>query len=324
MIPALSIIISAHNSHETLPCLLRSIARQNLAVEVVLVDDCSRAPYDELVAEWRQKGMEIHGIRAPQRVFTKETRLIGLENATAPIVTFADADDAFWGSDNLAEAVKLFTQHHVDLLHFSAVDGDENFASDIAWACPAQASLHGWDIMRAFARSFHKFNIWGKLYSRAVWQGLVPVARAFPVQRYCEDMYLFFLYALHAKQYMGAPIPAYQYHVNSESAQFRALGRLVATDAILQGFIPYMRSRQCPDDICRDMEVSLSRHRALQAIRYLGTGSAGAAEKMKQCLVEAQEEVSARELLRILLLSNAKLAQMITDIVNPVSRVIFY
>ena len=322
MTPALSIVVPLRNNHQTLPRLLDSIAQQNIALETILVDDCSDEPYDALAETYRCQGMDIRLIRTPRQVYTKEARLLGIEAARAEILTFADGDDIFLGVDLLGSLVRLFTQHQADILHFSTKDISIESVSEINWLSPFQAEMRGWDIMRKFADVFSRFNIWGKLYRRSLWQELVPVARAFPIQRYCEDMYLFFLYALHSKFYLGCPVPAYGYYFVPESASERAFQRMLATDTIKQRFIPYMQSQGCPEDIVKIMGEHLGCHVALQATRWLrdfcfesapGSGN-------RDYLAEIPEQMPEKELLRILLDANASLARTLTSMAGPVIR----
>ena len=333
MNPALSIIVPAHNNRETLPRLLESIARQDLSLETIVVDDDSRVPCHDLIKEYQAQGMELRLICPPRRVYTKEARLIGIEAARGEIITFADADDEIYGKEGLKDALAKFQECRPDLLHVSTVDMAVGMKREILWLAPVADVLRDGNVMRAFALPFYRFNVWGKFYRRELWLRLLPQARAFPVQRFCEDMFLFFLYALYAKSYVGYPVPVYGYHFAPENAHSRAVGRMFATDMIRQYFIPLMREQECPEDLIQIFDDNLANHTALQATRWLHDFSltpghsdvsssflAKGVESMKN--TDGRERISEHDLLRILLASNARLANALTGMINPSSRLV--
>ena len=321
MTQSLSIIIAARNSHATLPHLLWSISRQKLDIQVIVVDDYSQEPYDVIVNEWQCKGMHIELIRTPHLVQTKDARLIGLERAIAPVITFADADDAYYGSENLARAVTIYHETGADLLQFAAVTSETPQAHFLNWALPFVDRLEGWDIIRTFGERFTNWEIWCRLYSRDLWLKLMPIARAFPLGRYCDDLYLFLLYALHAKLYIGTLIPAYSYYY--VQAQYsRALGRMLATETVRRLFPDYMRQCHCPEEICTMVETGLARHVTLQATRYVETRASIKDPNPQARFADALEIVTPRELLQILMQANGRLAQEIKSRLNPISRLV--
>ena len=58
MRPLFSIIISCYNSSKTIERLLESLCKQELTkdeLEIIISDDCSTEPYDDIVNEYKDK-----------------------------------------------------------------------------------------------------------------------------------------------------------------------------------------------------------------------------------------------------------------------------
>ena len=319
MKPILSIIVPAHNANATLPRLLESISAQNLPLEIIVVDDCSDEPCKRLALSFRGPKLDIRYIRPPQQVFTKEARLLGLETASAEIVTFADADDVLYGTDQIGAAVELFQRQEPDILHCGTVNMAATSTCEISWYGPVAAELSNWEIIERCA-AHSRYSVWGKFYRRSLWQRLIPEARNFPVRRFLEDVYLSFLYALHAKRYIGAPILVYGYHIDPSKKYTRALDRMFAANIIRRDFIPYMHKCACPEDTVMAIEIHLRRLILKQVAFWLTDFSL--LQELEKENVESFNfsraltvGMSHRELLRILLESNALLASMLTSMI---------
>jgi glycosyltransferase involved in cell wall biosynthesis len=68
MHPVLSIIIPHYNHALELPHLLQSICDQNFNdLEVIVVDDYSETPCDEVIAAFAAKGLNVRLLRSGER-----------------------------------------------------------------------------------------------------------------------------------------------------------------------------------------------------------------------------------------------------------------
>lgn len=90
----LSIIIPAYNSGKTIGDALQSICNQNMNddIEVIVSDDCSTEPYDDVLDKYRDR-LEIKYVKTDYNCCPANTRQRGAENATARWLTFMDHDD---------------------------------------------------------------------------------------------------------------------------------------------------------------------------------------------------------------------------------------
>lgn len=317
MKPVLSIIVPARNANDTLPELLESIAAQRLPVETIVVDDCSEEPCEDLALSFRGPHQDVCYIRPPKQVFMRGGRLLGLEAARAEVVTFADADDAFYGTGNLGEAIELFHRFEPDILHCNAIDTAATQPQEWFFSRPVAAELVGWDIIREFTVQFRAWNVWGKFYRRSLWRDVIPKILDVPIQNACEDMSLVFPYVLHAKHYIGELIPVYRYHWKPDISMPRTFGRLLGLDIIRRSFIPYMRKNDCPENIVSAMDANLIKlitlwmmycFKDFSLLRKQAKEAAG-----DTVLPEALAAIPPKELLHILLQANAAVARLLAE-----------
>ena len=92
----LSVIIPAYNSRPYIGRLLKSIAKQKYDdLEVVIADDCSPEPYDEVVDAFRDT-LNIVRTSTKYNCCPGNTRQAGVDAASGDWYTFADHDDAYY------------------------------------------------------------------------------------------------------------------------------------------------------------------------------------------------------------------------------------
>ena len=95
--PLFSVIISCYNSQKTIGRLLESLCQQNLdyeELEVIIADDCSTEPYDEIVQLYLNKLM-IKETKTEYNCCPGNTREAGMQVATGQWICFSDHDDEF-------------------------------------------------------------------------------------------------------------------------------------------------------------------------------------------------------------------------------------
>lgn len=92
----LSVIIPAYNSRPYIGRLLKSIAKQKYNdLEVVIADDCSPEPYDDVVDAFRDT-LNIVRTSTKYNCCPGNTRQAGVDAASGDWYTFADHDDAYY------------------------------------------------------------------------------------------------------------------------------------------------------------------------------------------------------------------------------------
>ena len=104
----LSVIIPAYNSGPYIGRLLKSIAKQRFKdLEVVIADDCSPEPYDDVVDAFRGS-LNIVRTSTAYNCCPGNTRQAGVDAASGDWYTFADHDDAFYPHvfEKVAEVIR--------------------------------------------------------------------------------------------------------------------------------------------------------------------------------------------------------------------------
>ena len=91
-----SIVIPCFNSSPYIAETLESIVNQHLGdkIQVVLVDDCSTEPFDEIVDTFKDK-LNIKTVKTDSNCGPSRTRQVGVDNADGEWITFCDHDDTF-------------------------------------------------------------------------------------------------------------------------------------------------------------------------------------------------------------------------------------
>ena len=272
----ISLIVPNRNHAHKLPRLLDSVlAQQGVRIEVVIVDDASDAPYGELLEGYRSQGLRINFVQGEKRLYTKNARLAGIRAAQAPIVAFADADDALVGAQTLARHWRRMVVEDAQVLHFrsyiAAPDG--TLARYFHVADPFAEHLEGTDIFTHFLiNDIHGTSaVWNKLFRKDVFLQFMDHAMQSTVLRYVEDLYLNSLYLMHAQSYIGSHEVGYAYSY-VEKDRVDATERAVYTYAMRHELLPYMERLGIGEDTraqyaaCLDHYLSLCVGRLAMAI----------------------------------------------------------
>jgi glycosyltransferase involved in cell wall biosynthesis/2-polyprenyl-3-methyl-5-hydroxy-6-metoxy-1,4-benzoquinol methylase len=93
-LPAITVLLSAYNSADTLDKTLQSVFDQTFRPHVVCVDDASTDATPEVLMRWRKKfGRSMHVITNKKNMGLTRSLNKGLKVATTPYVARIDADD---------------------------------------------------------------------------------------------------------------------------------------------------------------------------------------------------------------------------------------
>ncbi len=314
MIPTLSIIIPYFNHRVSLPRLLESIKQQSLKdIEIVIVDDNSEQECEDIASNFSRQGLCVRLVRNTERLYVKNTRLAGVEAATAPRFMFADADDVLWGDSALEEHVRLQVEHDADVVHFRSilVDGKAEFSGAYSWADPFAPKLAGGNIFRAYARSEMDGGvIWNKIFKRSFWLRIMPELRQLPLKTACEDIFLNILVFFHAQIYVGSDLTGYGFHFCPEKRGEKALMRAVALYKILNSTIPSLRASGGNKDDIQRLEQSLLNFMAVCGGRagiYAQSRGDALNDLVKEALSQEPCEMLIKTLLGALAVNGSKL-----------------
>jgi len=273
MPPLLSVIIPHYNHHDALPNALESILNQSLKdIETVIVDDCSDAPCDDIVAGYRAKGRNVTLVRNEKRKYTKESRLIGIEAARGELIAFLDADDTFYKNAALQYHVELLLEADADIVQFELLHYADRVKKPHSpwWAKPLAEDLRDGDIFRTYLRgNCGGHLVCGKIATRKLWLTCLPPARASSVRRYKEDLLLASLLFFHARRYIGSTRIGYVYFHNNVAALHKAFGRCASLYAMLTEFLPYIQQQGADTATCAEMQAYLFKEIKENMMKYL-------------------------------------------------------
>jgi glycosyltransferase involved in cell wall biosynthesis len=316
MKPAISIIIPHYNHAKELPRLLKSLCAQQMTdMEVIVVDDCSDTPCDCVVDAFAAKGLDVRLLKSRERVFTKNARLLGMRDARADIIAFADCDDEFINPPSLHEHVREFRATGADLLHFHVhtTDCNDNFIPGVRIGAPLAERLEGRDIFARLVACNFGFPVWGKLYARDLCLRVADAAWDIPIMRYAEDTCLSSLLFFHARRYVGSAATGYHHRYvdkrNAESAE-RAWYKYL----MLTRVVPYLAENGCPEPLLQNFARLMRQKLCLHAGRFCkaaSTDDAFLTDKELDSLLNLTDE---RTWLRILILGNGMNAKKLVRI----------
>lgn len=247
----LSFVIPYYNHKESLPRLLDSVLAQTLKnIEIIIVDDCSDEPCDDVVAAYARNGLDITLIKCEQRQYTKNARLKGIEAAKAPVIGFADADDILWGRETLERHLCQMQKEQADVLHFNLLNLDNTGEGGeiFNWGRPLASFLEGANIFRCYVdEKMRGHNLCTKLVSRSLCLQCLDAARTISLQRYHEDFFWVSAILFHARRYVGSEQVGYA-RVRRDSDREKCAGRVISLSSLLHEFVPYIVRSGCPPE----------------------------------------------------------------------------
>ncbi|MCH5276834.1 MAG: glycosyltransferase [Desulfovibrionaceae bacterium] len=230
MTPELSVIIPLYNQGACIENALNSVAAQRIALEILVVDDASTDDGPERVERWaKAHAVPVRLVRQPVRGYALAARLAGVAAAVAPDILFVDADDTLLGEKRLARVLARKHEKGCELAHFRTLGqtpgGTET--GEILWAAPpAQDELRKSAVFAAYAACpYPPLVFWGKIYSRALLERVMPLARGRTIFRF-DDKFFVSLVVLHAQSYVGCEEYIYHYRLCESWPMTKFAGRV--------------------------------------------------------------------------------------------------
>lgn len=250
----LSVIIPVHNHGHCIESALNCLARQDVCLEIIVVDDASDDNSSEIAQYWaKNHNISFKLTRLGKRSHALAARLTGVEMATAPHIMFLDADDILLGKARLGRALAYKEKHGCEILHFrSQLLSPQDIPYDefLINAPLGHGILHHAEIFDAYsARLYPPVLLWGKIYSRTLLNRVSVLAQEKQIFRF-DDKFLTSLLMLHAISYTGYNEYIYAYRPSTTWPMEKYAGRVHDLLIIKESMPSIMRDRQiAPDTI---------------------------------------------------------------------------
>ena len=118
--PRLSVIIPFHDCAASIRAILDDLHSQQIAMEIIAVDDASTDGGPAIVTDWAHSHPEypVRIIHSRHRIYSLGARLEGMRQAAAPVILSLDADDRLLGTQRLRRALHMMEETNCDILHF--------------------------------------------------------------------------------------------------------------------------------------------------------------------------------------------------------------
>lgn len=217
----ISIIIPCYNVEEYIDRCIESLVDQTIGIEhleLILVDDKSSDQTVEHLVRWEEKYPEsILVILCEKNGRQGAARNIGLQYASAEIVSYVDADD--WVELEMYEKMyQKMMAEDVDVVICQAVrdfgDGQIFQMDEYQGKCNKSIYINTAEQRKEAMKYGFCPGVWGKLYKKNL---LVDNDIAFPEELTYEDNYFGSLLSYYINSYLVLPEKYYHYYVNHNS-----------------------------------------------------------------------------------------------------------
>lgn len=89
----ISVVIPAYKCRDTIKQAIDSVLIQDIPLEIIIVDDCSPEPIDDIVEQYKDERIQF--IKSKDNIGASNARNLGVAHAKAEWIAFLDADD-YW------------------------------------------------------------------------------------------------------------------------------------------------------------------------------------------------------------------------------------
>lgn len=216
--PDLSVIIPACNAAQTVSRALDCVGRQNLYIEIIVVDDASTDNTFKIAENWgrEHRRVPLTILQKREHAYALRARLAGLPFATARDVMFLDADDSWAGEHGLARALRRKRELGSEIIHFRSVGiVDNENIGELLWTAPPNGEqLEGREIFSSYAAMVYmSVQLWNKIYSHSLLQNAAEYVGNSEIF-YFDDKFLVSIALMLARSWASANEYIYQYRPN--------------------------------------------------------------------------------------------------------------
>lgn len=246
----LSVIIPVFKTEATLERCLLSVLRQQVDLEVILVDDGSPDNCPHLCDAWARRDPRVRTFHQPNRGLSA-ARNAGIDQARGEYLTFVDSDDHL-SSGTYKPLMKILAFHpEFDILEFGVVKFEGSVErQDIILADHVYHDrLEYWLRARAYEHSY----AWNKIYRRWIFDKV-----RFPEGRVFEDIQTLPSLVRLAQCVATVSTGCYHYTLNEKGITRQAGATEVKQ--LLEAHIPLLSEMLSGDTHRLDVDYGLSRY----------------------------------------------------------------
>lgn len=162
----LSIIIPVYNTEKWLPRAFESIRRQNIDLEVIVVNDASNGECKNICEFWKSKLKKLIYVEHSQNKGCLQARLTGLKYASGEFIHFFDPDDSI-EFNAYPILVQFAIENCADIVQFKSQEVKPN-GEIIDWVFS-----QGWpqilgseELLKILFVSCKNWNVWNKIFRK--------------------------------------------------------------------------------------------------------------------------------------------------------------
>ncbi len=246
----LSIIIPVYKTESTLDRCLTSVLRQQVDLEVILVDDGSPDKCPQMCDEWDRRDPRVRTFHQPNRGLSA-ARNTGIEQARGEYLTFVDSDD-YLSSGTYKPLMDILEMHpEFDILEFGVVKFENS--SERQEIILADRVYHNrldyWLRARAYDHSY----AWNKIFRRWIFDKV-----RFPEGRVFEDIQTLPKLVRLAQCVATVSSGCYHYTLNEKGITRQAGATEVKQ--LLEAHLPLLGEMLAEDTRRLDVDYGLSRY----------------------------------------------------------------
>lgn len=261
----LSVIIPLYSQRGSICATLDSLARQELRLELIIIDDASTDGGADTVRGWSEQNPQVQ-LRLEcnaTRLYAMRSRLRGVGLASCADIMFMDADDTLLGTKRLARALAHKRENGCEILHFRSIAIDEKNGSQGEFLSNAPLKtdgiLRGPDVFATYAaKPYPPVLLWGKIYSKSLVEKVRAVAETTEIFRF-DDKFLTSLLMLYSESYAGNDEYIYLYKVSHDFPMDKYAGRVHDLYAILDVITPLLAERGVSSEAQRNFQNFIKR-----------------------------------------------------------------
>ncbi len=244
----ISVVIATYNHAHCITNMLDCLQKQKIALEIIVVNDCSTDNTIEVVEEWQKNNSTpLLLVNNTEKHFTLKSRLKGCTYAKTETIMFVDSDDILLGTKRLKRAYEIREKENADIVHFRSRYAlqDKTEMGEALFASPFFPDINTNKTIfdTYWERSYPSLLLWGKLYSRALIERVTPIAFREACYAF-DDKFLSTLLMLYAKSYKTSDEYIYHYYLRENHSVDLYVRRLSALLMILRVLPKHMKEQK--------------------------------------------------------------------------------